>query len=157
MIESAQWADSMKRKKFSSVESSKEVTTDPISKNKQEPASAFECDLCDKTFKTENLLKTHKTKNHKEEILRTPDPEPLPLKMSPVKEAPREKQCVCCGLPFHQCTRFKCGGCGIDYYNKEDSTNHELSEHPLMCHICFYFYKDIDSKQKHYVEKRFKI
>ena len=47
----------LKRKTFPFVESSKEVTRKPVFKNKQEPASALECDLCDETFKTENLLK----------------------------------------------------------------------------------------------------
>ena len=46
----------LKRKSFPSVESSKEVTTKPVFKNKQGPASAFECDLCDTTFKTENHI-----------------------------------------------------------------------------------------------------
>ena len=48
---------------FPSVESSKKVTTDLVSKKNQEQANAFECDLCDKIFKTENLLKTHKFKS----------------------------------------------------------------------------------------------
>ena len=76
--------------------------------------------VCDITFKTENLLKTHKTKSDKEEILSTPNPEPLPHKMSHVKEAPREEQYVRCGLPYQECSHFKCCGCGIDYYNEED-------------------------------------
>ena len=73
------------------------------------------------------------------------------------KEPAKEQQCVCCELPHHQCTRYKCGGCGINFYNEDDLTNHELEEHPLMCHMCYNFFPDSNSKQNHWIEKHFKI
>ena len=54
-------------------------------------------------------------------------------------------------------TSYKCGGCGKLSKNKDDLADHEQDEHPLMCHICFTFSKNMDSKVTHYKENLLKI
>ena len=54
-------------------------------------------------------------------------------------------------------TSYKCGGCGKVLNKEDDLADHEHDEHPLMCHICFSFSKNMDSKVTHYKENHFKI
>jgi len=148
--------------------------------SKSEDEVCFKCNHCDKTFRTEHGLKIHKGKSHETEILRS-TPEGSPLKESPVKGAPREEPCVCCGDLMspehqceeaytpeaqkkclychevvsldHQCDTYQCGGCAEAFSNEDDLTAHENNEHPFMCIICFNNFKDKDSKRKHTREK----
>ena len=52
-------------------------------------------------------------------------------------------------------TNYNCGGCYNIFNDEDDLKNHELDDHPLMCHICFNFFKDIDSRDKHYAIRHF--
>ena len=52
-------------------------------------------------------------------------------------------------------TNYNCGGCYNVFNDEDDLKNHELDDHPLMCHICFNFFKDIDSRDKHYAIRHF--
>ena len=68
-----------------------------------------QCDQCDSTFKTQNGLKIHNGKAHKEdpppEKVRNPPSQPA-LVCSPIREAMRVEPCHNCGLdmsPSHQC------------------------------------------------------
>ena len=90
----------------------------------------FQCDQCDSTFKTQNGLKIHKGKAHKEdsppEKARNPPSQPA-LVCSPIREATRVEPCHNCGLdmsPSHQCP--------------SDSTMHDevAVEEPSKCPSC---------------------
>ena len=120
-----------------------------------------ECNICQQTFKTENGLKIHKGKTHNKEVLRSQNPEVTPLETSPVKEGPREEECVCCGdvmSPNHQCEEndFNCKGCEMEFNCEEDLTKHEMTLHPNMCHICYQLFEDKETRYKHFVEMCFK-
>ena len=90
----------------------------------------FQCDQCDSTFKTQNGLKIHKGKAHKEESppekVRYPPSQPA-LVCSPIREATRVEPCHNCGLdmsPSLQCP--------------SDSTMHDevAVEEPSKCPSC---------------------
>ena len=70
---------------------------------------AFQCDQCDLDFKTENGLKIHKGKSHKEcsspEKIRKPSSQSS-LIVSPIRDQSRVEPCHNCGMdmvPTHQC------------------------------------------------------
>ena len=84
----------------------------------QKQCNAFQCDHCDSTFKTENGLKIHKGRSHKEasspEKIRKPSSQSS-LIVSPIREQSRVEPCHNCGMdmaPTHQCQ------------NDQDSTQH---------------------------------
>ena len=102
----------------------------------KEHGKVHECDHCEKTFDSENGLKIHKGKTHKE-VLRSRNPENSPLQVSPEKETPREEQCDCCGeimSPSHQCeededeepvsSNLNCEYCGKTSETKENHAGH---------------------------------
>ena len=85
-----------RRKEFLAKKATSEssVVTDLESKQKQ--CAAFQCDQCDANFKTENGLKIHKGKSHKEasspEKLRKSSSQP-PLSVSPIRDQSRMEPC----------------------------------------------------------------
>ena len=116
------------------------------------------CNVCQKTFESESGLKIHMGKTHKKEILRSSNSEVSPLQNSPVKETPREEKCECCGevmTPDHQCEEedFNCKGCEMEFNCEEDLTEHEMSVHPNMCHICYQIFQDKETRYIHFREK----
>ena len=52
---------------------------------------------------------------------------------------------------------YNCGRFEKVFNSEDDLSNNENNDYPLMCHICFNFSKDKDSKLKHLVENNFKI
>ena len=75
----------------------------------QKQCNAFQCDHCDSTFKTENGLKIHKGRSHKEasspEKIRKPSSQSS-LIVSPIRDQSRVEPCRNCGMdmvPNHQC------------------------------------------------------
>ena len=74
---------------------------DSPKRNKKQQGDGFNCDLCDFTFKSENGLKIHRGKTHKEhpspEKVREPPPQP-PLSVSPPRSQERVEACHNCGM-----------------------------------------------------------
>ena len=156
--------DYLKRKSLLSEDSSKEVNTEPVPEKAQEPNK---CDICEKTFKSEGGLKTHKTRTHHKtqatppaqtEKLRSYISDDSPLEVSLVKEQVREEQCMCCGelmAPQHQCTNtfedeqpeeentpnFSCELCGKTFETKHDKDNH--SQCPVLMKQLFSSYQSL--------------
>ena len=96
--------ENLKRKFPSEV-----AKADSPKRNKKQQGDGFHCDLCDSTFKSENGLKIHRGKTHKEhpspEKVREPPPQP-PLSVSPSRDQERVEACHNCGMdmsPAHQC------------------------------------------------------
>ena len=123
------------KKKSNPLKETSEPTTHD---RKSEDEVCFKCNHCDKTFRTEHGLKIHKGKSHETEILRSTH-EGSPLKESPVKGAPREEPCVCCGdlmSPEHQCEEaytpeaqtISCNYCGKDLETKENLNKHNCPQ-----------------------------
>ena len=83
--------DFLKRKSDVSEGSTEHNNTKPVPEKELE---TNKCDICEKSFKSEGGLKTHKTRTHQREILRSPDVELSPLKVSPAKETQREEDTV---------------------------------------------------------------
>ena len=79
----------------------------------QKQDSAFQCDQCDATFKTENGLKIHRGRSHKDTL----PPENMrksssqsSLTVSPSREQSRVEPCLNCGMemsPSHQCMAYQ--------------------------------------------------
>ena len=79
----------------------------------QKQDSAFQCDQCDATFKTENGLKIHRGRSHKDTL----PPENMrksssqsSLTVSPIMEQSRVESCHNCGMemsPSHQCMAYQ--------------------------------------------------
>ena len=87
----------------------------------------FQCDECDFKSKSENGLKIHKGKSHKEvptpEKLRKPSTQPS-LLVSPTRNEKRMEPCHNCDMdmsPTHLCQ------------NEEDSEVDEVPEAPIIC------------------------
>lgn len=143
-----------KKSKPSKESTENEILADSNLEKEARKEKGIDCNLCGKSFESENGLKIHKGKSHKE-ILRSSTDEASSLSLSPEKEAPREEKCVCCGKvmsPHHQCDIFRCRGCEQVFSNEDELFEHEDTTHPLLCHICYNFFKDEDSKFKHFME-----
>ena len=132
-----------KRRKEEFLRKKSSPPEEPLENQTSEPNSeteygkVHECDHCEKTFDSENGLKIHKGKTHKE-VLRFQNPETPPLQVSPEKETPREEQCDCCGeimSPSHQCehedeeeepvaTHLNCKYCGKISETEENHAGH---------------------------------
>ena len=136
----------------------------------------FKCDQCGNIFKSENGLKIHVGKSHKKvnpEVPATPDTlrqQPrtsVSLSTSPLLDSSREELppissisetqtkifCKSCGdymTPNHSC--HQCGGCGKICNSRDELGEHNNTIHPLMCYRCFQFFKDKESKTKHWRE-----
>ena len=141
--------------------------------NKIRDEKVSKCDQCGNIFKSENGLKIHVGKSHKKVNPATPDPliqqprSSLSLSASPLLDTRREesspisaisetptnifcKSCRSFKSPNHTC--HQCGGCGKICNSRDDLTQHNNTIHPLMCYICFQFFKDKESKAKHWRE-----
>ena len=128
----------------------------------------FKCDQCGNIFKSENGLKIHVGKSHKKVSPATPDrlrQQPRnseELSASPLLDTSREESsisetpniiCNNCKkymTPNHIC--HQCGGCGKICKTRDELGQHNNTVHPLMCYICFQFFKDKESKTKHWRE-----
>ena len=125
------------------------------------------CNHCEETFKNDKCIRIHLGKSHKEQL--RDEEEDKSLDLSLVNQAKDEKiyspplanSTILSGLEDAQAslcrTDYNCGGCEKIFYNEDDLTDHELNVHPLMCHMCFIFFKDKDEKVRHYAENHFKI
>ena len=97
------------KKKSDSPNSSKEPPEQTPEKETEAdvvPVNQHKCSICERTFATKNGLNIHKGKAHDQQALRTSSLKEPPLEPSPIKDTPREEQCVCCGYqmsPHHQC------------------------------------------------------
>ena len=118
------------RAEFQSKKSAPEAAVATGLETNQKRDDLFQCDQCDSTFKTQNGLKIHKGKAHKEdsppEKARNPPSQPA-LVCSPIREATRVEPCHNCGLdmsPSHQCP--------------SDSSMHDGAdvEEPSPCPLC---------------------
>ena len=141
-------------------------------KKKLEDKTLYEkvvkCDQCGNIFKSENGLKIHVGKSHKKVSPATPDrlrQQPRnseELSASPLLDTSREESsisetpniiCNNCKkymTPNHIC--HQCGGCGKICKTRDELGQHNNTVHPLMCYICFQFFKDKESKTKHWRE-----
>ena len=114
-----------------------EVTkADSPKRNKKQQCDGFHCDLCDSTFKSENGLKIHRGKTHKEhpspEKVREPPPQP-PLSVSPPRSQERVEACHNCGMdmsPAHQCQEEH--ECDDSDVSEEESSDEEHVEEPSL-------------------------
>ena len=94
--------------KKSTSESTSTTGLEPNQKSKKQ-GKGFQCDQCDLDFKTENGLKIHKGKSHKE--VSSPEKKrrsssKSSLILSPIRDQSRVEPCHNCGLemsPAHQC------------------------------------------------------
>ena len=98
-----------RRAEFLSKKSSSEAAVATGVGINQKQHDIFHCGQCDSTFRTENGLKIHKGKSHKEysrpEKVRNPTSQPA-LVCSPIKDATRVEPCHNCGMDMslsHQC------------------------------------------------------
>ena len=81
--------------------------------NSKKQGKGFQCDQCDLDFKTENGLKIHKGKSHKE--VSSPEKKrrsssKSSLILSPIRDQSRVEPCHNCGMemsPAHQCQHVK--------------------------------------------------
>ena len=133
----------------------------------------FKCDQCGNIFKSENGLKIHVGKSHKAVNPATPDclrqqpKSSVSLSASPLLDTSREessptssvsetpkkifcKSCRSFGSLSHTCNQ--CAGCGKICNSRDDLAQHNNTIHPLMCYICFQFFKDKELKAKHWRE-----
>ena len=127
----------------------------------------FKCNQCELFFKNDHGLKIHVEKMNKEQLRDKEEDKFLDLSL--VNQAREEKiyspplaiSTILSRLEDAQAslcrTDYNCGGCEKIFYNEDDLTDHELNVHPLMCHMCFIFFKDKDEKVRHYAENHFKI
>ena len=109
---STQRRNAKRRKEFLIKKSTSESTSttglEPNQKSKKQ-GKGFQCDQCDLDFKTENGLKIHKGKSHKE--VSSPEKKrrsssKSSLILSPIRDQSRVEPCHNCGLemsPAHQC------------------------------------------------------
>ena len=115
--------DFLKKKPTSESASATGLESNQLMLQRQE----FQCDECDFKSKSENGLKIHKGKSHKEvptpEKLRKPSTQPS-LLVSPTRNEKRMEPCHNCDMdmsPTHLCQ------------NEEDSEVDEVPEAPIIC------------------------
>ena len=109
---------------------------DSPKRNKKQQGDGFHCDQCDSTFRSENGLKIHRGKLHKEhpspEKVREPPPQP-PLSVSPSRDQERVEACHNCGMdmsPAHQCLEDH--ECDDSDVSEEESSDEEQVEEPSL-------------------------
>ena len=140
----------------------------------------FKCDQCEFSSKSKGGLKVHNGKRHKDlqlpENLRgeeqslnlalqsenrdqdlssvnADNSSTSPLGESSLSETAVNIFCRSCKnymSPTHTC--HQCGGCGKICNTRDELGEHNNTIHPLMCYICFQFFKDKESKTKHWKE-----
>ena len=109
---STQRRNAKRRKEFLIKKSTSESTSATgleSNQNTKKQGKGFQCDQCDLDFKTENGLKIHKGKSHKE--VSSPEKKrrsssKSSLILSPIRDQSRVEPCHNCGLemsPAHQC------------------------------------------------------
>ena len=174
---STQRRNSRRRAEFLAKKHGPPPETEPSVEKETEPEeeNIFQCDQCENNFKSENGLKIHIGKTHKkvDSILATPERprqhsrSSVSLSASPLLDTSREesspissisetptnifcKSCRSYKSPNHTC--HQCGGCGKICNSRDDLGQHNNTIHPLMCYICFQFFKDKESKAKHWRE-----
>ena len=157
-----------------------EEGVDPQAELPQQREDVFNCDICENTFSSDNGLRIHKGKTHKRqelpqpEIVRTADTviskhvspllsEDLDKSLNISLQSEIEDQDIsetAVNIFCHNCkkhmspnhTCHQCGGCGKICNSRDDLGNHINTVHPLMCYLCFQFFKDKESKTKHWRE-----
>ena len=123
------------------------------------------CNHCEETFKNDKCIRIHLGKSHKEQLRDEEEDKSLDLSLVNQEREeenyspPLANSAIVSGLEEAHIslgrTNYNCGGCYNIFNNEDDLKNHELDDHPLMCHICFNFFKDIDSRDKHYAIRHF--
>ena len=114
---------------------------------------AKSCTLCNLSFNTEQGLKFHIGKTHKTADLPTPEKQrnhSTSTKASLVLSPGNESRCE--ELESSTSAYHKCRGCEKVFMVQDDLIEHEDDDHPLMCHICFKFFKDNKTKVMHFME-----
>ena len=124
----------------------------------------FKCDQCGFSSKSKRGLKVHNGKQHKD--LKLPEnllSEDLDKSLNLSLQSEIEDQDIsetAVNIFCHNCrkhlspnhTCHQCGGCGKICNSRDDLGNHTNTVHPLMCYLCFQFFKDKESKTKHWRE-----
>ena len=125
----------------------------PATEKVAERPVAKSCTLCNLSFNTEQGLKIHIGKTHKTADLPTPEKQrnhststEASLVLSPGNESRCEE------LESSTSAYHKCRGCEKVFMVQDDLIEHEDNDHPLMCHICFKFFKDNKTKVMHFME-----
>lgn len=113
---------------------------------------SYQCDQCENKFGTENGLKIHIGKTHKnsslppiEKLLQSLEKD-KPKQVSPSKDIREEEKDELSGEED-----FRCKGCEREFSSEDDLTEHEMSE-CYKCHICHQFFESFTSRKKHLVE-----
>ena len=114
---------------------------------------AFKCNQCESSFKTENGLKIHTGKSHKE----ANSPEKLRKSISqssltdlPLHLSSREEDLENGEIPLTRAKCFECDGCDESFDCEADLTSHTDVQHPLKCHICSKWCKDDLTRRQHH-------
>ena len=117
-----------RQEEFLKKKTSSEAVTSTGMETNQKKDKAFQCDQCDATFKTENGLKIHIGKSHKEalspEKIRKPSSQSS-LTVSPIRDQSRVEPCHNCGMdmsPSHQCNFYQDSTLGGGPELKESAT-----------------------------------
>ena len=117
------------------------------------PLTAFKCNQCESSFKTENGLKIHTGKSHKEAA----SPEKLRKSFSqssltslPLDLSSREEDSEHSERSLTPAKRFECDGCDENFDCEDDLTSHTDVKHPLKCHICSKWCKDDIARRQHH-------
>ena len=140
----------------------------------------FKCDQCEFSSKSKRGLKVHNGKRHKDlqlpenlcgeeqslnlalqsenrdqdlSSVNADNSSTSPLGESSLSETAVNIFCRSCKnnmSPTHTC--HQCGGCGKICNTRDELGEHNNTIHPLMCYICFQFFKDKESKTKHWKE-----
>ena len=104
--------------------------------NKKQQGNGFHCDLCDSTFRSENGMKIHRGKTHKEhpspEKVREPPPQP-PLGVSPPRSQERVGACKTVAWTCLRHTSAKKTMSVMTVIVKKDPVMKNRSENLLLC------------------------
>ena len=123
------------------------------------------CNHCEETFKNDKGIRIHIGKTHKEQLRDKEEDKSLNLSLVNQEREeenyspPLANSTIESGLKEAHIslarTNYNCGGFYKLFNNEDDLKNHELNNQPLMCHICFNFFKNIYSIDKHYAVRHF--
>ena len=128
---------------------------------------SFRCNVCEYTTTTEKGVKTHKGHKQKEQLRDKEESNSLVLSLVNQEREeqnyspPLANSTIVSGLEEAKISlsriNYNCGRFEKVFNSEDDLSNNENNDYPLMCHICFNFSKDKDSKLKRFVEKHFQI